>query len=136
MSKCNKSALISLERELKNNVNTDELIDMLEEPAGGFMTEREKMSVYEQPNQREKVGRIITLLRGKGDRDFDIFIQLLKDSGNAVWARQLEEKADDFRNIIGGWSKILLTVNGTPLCDSVFNYPWCLYLFSQTYYEQ
>ena len=92
MSKWNKDALISLERDLKINVNPDEMIDLLEVPAGGFMTEGERMSVCEQPNRREKVGRIITLLRGKGDRDFDIFMKLLRKSGNEVWAGQLEEK--------------------------------------------
>ena len=56
------------------------------------MTEGERMSVCEQPNRREKVGRIITLLRGKGDWDLDIFMNLLRKSGNEVWAGQLEEK--------------------------------------------
>ena len=32
------------------------------------------------------------LLRGKGDRDFDIFMKLLRKSGNEVWAGQMEEK--------------------------------------------
>ena len=43
MSKWNKDALISLERDLKVNLNLDELTDSLERPAGGFMTEVEKM---------------------------------------------------------------------------------------------
>ena len=38
MSKWNKDALISLERDLKVNLNLDELTDSLERPAGGFMT--------------------------------------------------------------------------------------------------
>ena len=97
MSKWNKDALVSLERDLKIYLSIEELPDLLERPAGGFMTEAEKMSVCEQPSRRDKVGRIISLLRGKGDQDFDIFIKLLRESGNEVWAGQLEEKARFFR---------------------------------------
>ena len=105
MSKWNKDALICLERDLKVNLNLDELTDSLERPAGGFMTEVEKMSVCEETKRRDKVGRIISLLRGKGDRDFDIFVKLLRESGNEVWAGQLEEKAGQFRReaLGGGW---------------------------------
>ena len=98
MSKRKKDALIALEGKLKTNLSLEELIDLLEKPAGGFMTEAEKMSVCEQPKQREKVGRIITILRRKGDQDFDIFIKLLRESGNEVWAEQLERKSKS-----GGW---------------------------------
>ena len=105
MSKWNKDALICLERDLKVNLNLDELTDSLERPADGFMTEVEKMSVCEETKRRDKVGRIISLLRGKGDRDFDIFVKLLRESGNEVWAGQLEEKAGQFRReaLGGGW---------------------------------
>lgn len=105
MSKWNKDALICLEKELKINLNLDELTDSLERPVG-FMTEVEKISVCEETKQRDKVGRIIFLLRRKGDRDFDIFVKLLKESGNEVWAGQLEEKAGQFRReaLGGGWS--------------------------------
>ena len=96
MSKWNKDALISLERDLKVNLNLEDLPDLLERPAGGFMTEAEKMSVCEQPNRRDKVGHIVTLLRGKGDQDFEIFIKLLRQSGNEVWAGQMEERAWKF----------------------------------------
>ena len=97
MSKWNKDALISLERDLKINVNPDELIDLLERPAGGFMTEGERMSVCEEPRRSHKVGRIIAVLRGKGDREFDIFLKLLRNSGNEAWAGRLEEEARRFR---------------------------------------
>ena len=105
MSKCKKDALIALERNLKKYLSLEELIDLLEEPAGGFMTEAEKMSVHEQPNRKDKVERIITLLRGKGDQDFDIFIKLLRESGNKTWAEQLEEKVQQLekKSNGGGW---------------------------------
>ena len=106
MSKWNKDALICLERDLKVNLSLEELMDLLERPAGGFMTEAEKMSVCEEVKQRDKVGRIISLLRGKGDRDFDSFLKLLRESGNEVWSGQLEEKAGQLRReaLGGGWS--------------------------------
>ena len=105
MSKWNKDALISLEKDLKINLSLEDLTDLLERPAGGFMTEGEKMSVCEETKQRDKAGRIISLLRGKGDRDFDIFLKLLRESGNEVWAGQLEEKAGQLRReaLGGGW---------------------------------
>lgn len=107
MSKWNKRALISLERDLKINLSLEELPDLLEWPAGGFMTEAEKLSVCEEPKRKDKVGRIITLLREKGDRDFYIFLKLLRESGNEVWAGQLEEAVERFKRDTqgGGWSR-------------------------------
>lgn len=71
------------------------------------MTEAEKISVCGEPKRKDKVGRIITLLRGKGDRDFDIFLKLLRESGNEVWAGQLEEAVERFKRDTqgGGWSR-------------------------------
>ena len=105
MTKRKKDALIALEGKLKTNLSLEELIDLLEEPAGGFMTEAEKMTVCDHRNQREKVGRIITILRRKGDQDFDIFIKLLRESGNDVWAEQLEQKVQQLekKSNGGGW---------------------------------
>ena len=93
MSKWNIDALTALQRDLKNRLSLIELPDFLERAAGGFMTRAEKMHVCGQSDQREKVECIITLLQGKGDRDFDIFIKLLMKSGNEVWAGQLQKKA-------------------------------------------
>ena len=105
MSQCKKDALIALERNLKKYLSLEELIDLLEKPAGGFMTEAEKMSVREQPKRKDKVEHIITLLRGKGDQDFDIFIKVLRESGNEVWAEQLEQKVQKLekKSKSGGW---------------------------------
>ena len=105
MSKCKKDALSALQRDLKKYLSLEELIDLLEKPAGGFMTEAEKMSVCEQPNRRDKVEQILTVLRRKRDQDFEIFIKLLRASGNEIWAEQLEQKVQQLerKSKGGGW---------------------------------
>ena len=97
MSEWKRDALTTLQLKLKNYLSLVELLDMLDKAAGGFMTRAEKMHVCGQPDRREKVGCIITLLQGKEDQDFDIFIDMLRNSGNKVWAIQLEKKAKDLR---------------------------------------
>ena len=98
MSWWKEDALISLEEDLKLNINLVDLMGHLQQPAGGFMTEDEKMSVCEQPDQREKVGCIINLLRTKSDREFDIFTESLKKTGHKVWAEQLESTAERLKD--------------------------------------
>ena len=78
------------------------------------MTEAEKMSVCEEPKRKDKVGLIITLLRGKGDQHFDIFLKLLRESGNEVWAKQLEKAVERFkRDSQGGAWVELVSCNQT-----------------------
>ena len=45
MDSWKKDALVSLENELKVNLGMTDLVGRLERPAGGFMTEAERMRV-------------------------------------------------------------------------------------------
>ena len=96
MDSWKKYALVSLENDLKVNLGMTDLVGRLERPAGGFMTELERMHVEEVQGGSERVGRIIGILRGKGNKEFDIFLKMLKDSGNEVWADKIEESARQF----------------------------------------
>ena len=75
MNDYNSNALIALRGELKIKVVMRPLlIDMLEIPAGGFMTRAEAESVRSAESPMEQ---LITILLGKGDKEFDIFCDML-----------------------------------------------------------
>ena len=94
MSPWNDDALVSLKRELKANVlmNTG-LADILEKAAGGFMSRDEAQMVKALPSNSEQIDRVIETLRGKTNKEFDVFCNMLRDSNNDIWADQLEKEA-------------------------------------------
>ena len=95
MSDFNSSALTALQGELKTRVVMEpELIDMLEISAGGFMTAAEAMSVQ---NAASPMGKLITILLSKGDKEFDIFCEMLRKSNHCAWATSLKQKAESLR---------------------------------------
>ena len=91
-----KNALASLEHDLRLNLSMVGLLSRLERPAGGFMTEEERKSVKEKEGESKQVGKMIKILRGKGNNDFDTFLTMLRESGNEVWAGKLEDSALQF----------------------------------------
>ena len=90
-------AIVSLEHELQTSLSLTGLIPLLEKPAGGFMTWIDRMSVEALEGRLKRVGRIIEVLRKKGNQEFDAFIEILRRSGNETWATEIEEKAEQFR---------------------------------------
>lgn len=95
MSSWNDKALVSLKGKLMLNVLTSTgLNNILEEPAGGFMDRGEAQSVTRLQGDGEQVGRVIEVLRGKGDKQFCIFCDMLRKSNNGVWASELEKEAE------------------------------------------
>ena len=88
-----KHALVSLESDLKVNLSLVGLLSRLERPAGGFMTEDERRSVEEVQGKSNQVCKIIEILRGKGNRDFDAFLKMLRKSGNELWAGKIDEES-------------------------------------------
>ena len=95
MSKYNSSALTALRGELKTKVvMSAQLMDMLEVEAGGFMTTAEAQSVR---NHLSPMGRLIEILLSKGDKEFDIFCDMLQESNHRTWAVTLKWTAEKFR---------------------------------------
>lgn len=96
MDSWKKHALVILENDMKENLGMPDLVGHLERPAGGFMTELERRCVEEVEGSCERVGRIISILRGKGNAEFDIFLKMLKETGNETWALKIQESAHQF----------------------------------------
>ena len=96
MSEYNSGALAALQGKLKLNVGIrPHLIDLLEEEAGGFMTRAEaKMVVQDDINQME---RLIDVLRGKGDKEFHTFCEMLRKSNYDHWANALLQEAEKLK---------------------------------------
>ena len=95
MSDCNSNALTALRLELKTKiVMGPHLINMLEIPAGGFMSTAEAQSVR---NAESPMEQLIAILLGKGDKEFDIFCDMLRKSNHCAWAVKLKQKAESLR---------------------------------------
>ena len=98
MSKWNQDALVALQGKLKENLTMTQLCDMLEKPAGGFMSHAEAIRVTELSGDSKQIEQIIKILRGKDDRDFATFCEMLRRSNYGVWANKLELKAGTVKN--------------------------------------
>ena len=94
MSDYNSNALKALQRRLKTRVVMEELIDMLEPPAGGFMNESEAQSVL---NAKSPMRQLIKILLSKGDKEFNIFCDMLEESNHSEWADSLRQEAEWYR---------------------------------------
>ena len=91
-----RDALLRLEHDLRMNLNLVDILCRLDQPAGGFMTPEERMSVEAEEGRNEKVGKIIKILQSKGNKEFDVFLKLLKETGN-VWASKRGKLAQQFQ---------------------------------------
>ena len=105
MSKWNQDALVALQGELKENLTMTHLRDMLEKPAGGFLTPAEARSVTELSGDSNQIEQILKFLRGKGDNEFDTFCKMLRRCNYGVWANKLESEAETFKN---GQGKVIV----------------------------
>ena len=101
MSEWNKSALVKLQGKLKEHILMTGLRDMLQKPAGGFMSAMEARSVTDLSGEMNQIGQIITILLGKGDREFSIFTEMLRCSNYEAWANELESTAESFKKCAG-----------------------------------
>ena len=101
MSKKHIDALLALKGELKLNVKMIALTNILETPAGGFMSRAEAQSVRAKTGDDQQVEQIIEILLGKSDKDFSIFCQMLQECNYPVWAHQLELQAEAFKTSAG-----------------------------------
>ena len=102
MSQWNIDALVSLQGKLKLYVKMNTgLIDKLQPAAGGFMSPVEEQQVRNQRGNNEQMGELIEILKGKRNKDFDTFLEMLRAVNYGVWAKELVEKAEEFRRESG-----------------------------------
>ena len=98
MSPWNRDALVFLQEKLQLRVLMDSgLGNKLQKAAGGFMNEFEAQTVREQPGNIKQMNKVIDILRGKGNEDFDTFLQMLRRTNNGVWADELKRKAEELK---------------------------------------
>ena len=101
MSEWNKSALVKLEGRLMENILMTGLRSILQTPAGGFMSTMEARSVTDLSGEMNQIEQMIKILLGKGDKEFAIFIKMLRRSNYGVWANELESAAESFKKCAG-----------------------------------
>ena len=107
MSQWNVDALVALKGKLKLNVKMIELANILEIPAGGFMSRTEAQSVRAKTGDGQQMDLVIEILLGKSDKEFATFCQMLQKSYYQGWARELEVEAEKFKTS-GGMKRLLL----------------------------
>ena len=78
--------LVEAEAEMRTKLSLEGLIPLLERPAGGFMTQEERVLVTSASTDPEKVSKIISIIRKKTNEDFVRFCSILDKSGNEHWA--------------------------------------------------
>ena len=119
MSEWNINALVALKGKLKLNVRMIQLVDILQTAAGGFMNSAEAQSVRAKIGDVQQIEEVIDVLQGKGDKEFAIFCQMLRQCNYQMWARQLELEAKKFRT--DGMEHLLLTFLFNAVCRNFFN---------------
>ena len=100
MRECNEQALIFLKRKLKLNVKVKDsgMLDMLEVPSAlGFLNRAEMQRIEAMATEMDQMDKIIEILRGKEDKCFSNFCDILTESGYRTWAKSLRQKAEEFR---------------------------------------
>ena len=101
MSEWNMRALVKLKGKLKECILMTGLRDILQTPAGGFMSDVEACSVTDLSGEMNQIEQIITILLGKGDKEFATFTKMLRYSSSGVWANELESAAESFKKFAG-----------------------------------
>ena len=101
MSPWNIDALVSLQGDLKLRViMSTGLSDKLQKASGGFMSATEEQQVRKQHGADEQMGKLIEILKGKQDKDFITFLEMLRSANYGGWADELERKAKGFKKVI------------------------------------
>ena len=100
MREWNTKALVVLKAKLKLNVRVKEsgMLDMLEVPSElGFLNQAEMQRIEPMATEMDRMDKIIEILRGKEDKCFSNFCDILTESGYMTWAKSLRQKAEEFR---------------------------------------
>lgn len=103
MSPWNAEALVFLQEKLMCHIlMTTGLNSMLQKAAGGFMTQSEAQTVTCLQGDREQVRRVITILQGKGDEQFNTFCKMLRATNYGGWADKLTREAESRQKAMEG----------------------------------
>ena len=101
MSPWNIAALVSLQGDLKLKVlMSTGLSDKLQKAAGGFMSATEEQQVRKQHGDDEQMGKLIEILKGKQNKDFITFLEMLRSANYGVWADELKKRAEELKKVI------------------------------------
>ena len=93
-------ALVSLQGDLKLKVlMSTGLSDKLQKAAGGCVSATEEQQVKEQHGDSKQMGKLIDILKGKQDKDFIIFLKMLRSTNYGVWADELTKRAEEFKTV-------------------------------------
>ena len=90
-----RDALLRHEDYLRISLKPNTILTRLVEC--GFMTEAERKSVEAKEGQDEQVGRMIEILRLKGNEEFGAFLKILEETGNASVASRLGKSAQQYK---------------------------------------
>ena len=114
LSKVYDDRLAEYEAKMRTGISPVGLVPLLEVPAGGFMTQEERIVVVSKESDPEKVSTIISTLRKKTDKDYFNFCNILENSGNAHWAKRLRVSESPIASLDMG----MMTPMGTVLSES------------------
>ena len=92
-----RDALLRHEDYMRISLNPDAILTRLDKAEGGFMTVAERKSVEAEEGQNEQVGRMIEILRLKGNEEFGVFLKILEETGNASVASKLGKSAQQYK---------------------------------------
>ncbi|MCY4472939.1 MAG: hypothetical protein OXC07_09030 [Kistimonas sp.] len=119
MSQAKADAIEAMRETLKTYVMTSvSLVDKVHRAAGGFMDSGETQRVQEKSGDMGKMEEILNILRTKGDREFGVFVALLRQTNNGHWGDELEQKAQAFASARPTSTPEIQGRNETPVAGS------------------
>ena len=103
MSENRRKSLNALLPEFQRNlVLLDNIKAGLHTDAGGFLSQFEMNEVFCELSKAKQFSKLILILKGKSNGDFEAFCRVLISNGCTCWARKLKEKAGlDYESLPG-----------------------------------
>ncbi|MCY4472016.1 MAG: hypothetical protein OXC07_04245 [Kistimonas sp.] len=108
LSAARRDALTALQENLKSFVNVNKLLGILDEflqeqdPGDPILLNGEEVdSIKTESGRAEQMQQLLTILHGKGDKEFYQFVRLLEKAGYAVWPHELRLRAQKIESTAG-----------------------------------
>ena len=91
------------------------LRDKLPIAAGGCLNAEEVQQVTKLHSDGERIDEVIEILKKKTDKDFQMFLGMLRRTNQGAWASELEREAEEFKQrsthcqlvLLRGWMHLL-----------------------------